>query len=82
MNPLLRRVEALEAANDARSEIMRIVIRGGLPDSTPFNFASSGDLKWNRLEGEEITSFRARAEAEALAAGEKFISFGGLTPYE
>ncbi len=78
----IARLAVLEGVAAAQTQIMSIVIRGGLPDADPFRFACAGDLRWNRREGEDISEFRARAESEALASGEKYVIFGGFPNHE
>jgi hypothetical protein len=63
---------------DAEPEI--ITVEGGLERNSFESFAQFGDTLVERLDGESVEAFRARAREAATAAGAGFVSFGGLKP--
>lgn len=71
------RLKRLESRR--QSEIVEIVVRGGLPDDPdrPCHAQAAGHI-WHRTEGEELVGFQERVRAEALALGAKHIVWGGL----
>lgn len=54
-----------------------IVIRGGLHANDPMH-ATAGEHRWERAPDESLAAFKARALAEAIAAGEEFLVIAGL----
>lgn len=70
------RVAALERQQH-RGEPLVIVIRGGHVAGDP-TYGEAGSLRFERTEGESFPAFKARAVADAAAAGERLVIIGGL----
>lgn len=70
------RLAALERrGNPADPEV--IIIEGALPDTEPAQAVAGGQVI-DRLDGETLDGFAARAWAMARAAGEQVVVVGGL----
>ena len=79
-------VKARLAAAEARLRkvkgpaLLCIMIRGGLePSNGQQNFAHIGDLLWRREASETVDAFQRRVREAAIASGERFVVFGGLS---
>jgi len=72
---LLGRIRRLE--NEITGQLMEIVIKGGLQNDE-LQHAQAGNLAWQRQPDEPEAAFKERVRAEALAAGNSFLIFGGL----
>ncbi len=57
---------------------VEIVVRGGLPDSGPFDRAEAGGRAWERQPEEAEAGIRARARPLAVPMGARRVVFGGL----
>jgi hypothetical protein len=74
-----KRLEAIERQMRRKPGAGMFVIlevTGGLPG--PVSYAYSGDMRWDRAEGEDFDAFVRRAANAALEAGQMALNVGGL----
>jgi hypothetical protein len=74
-----KRLEAIERQlrqKPGAGQFVILEVGGGLPG--PVSFAYSGDMRWDRAEGEDMEAFVRRAAVSAIEAGQMTLNIGGL----
>jgi hypothetical protein len=74
-----KRIESIERQmrrKPGAGQFVILEVTGGLPG--PVSYAYSGDMRWDRADGEDMEAFVRRAAVSAIEAGQMTLNIGGL----